>query len=151
MLQKPRPTALSHNARAWAKFERPKNACVFEGGRIWSSPHGRARASGPAALFALWVVFEAAVLIYGGVYDVLKLFPQKARGSRGRDPRSRRCAAVTSVHALVIRWGRDSCLICKKIIIKQVEVWNWLLNERLNFFPTAVRAPSERAVGLESD
>ena len=44
------------------------------------------RASGPAALFALWVVFEAAVLIYGDVYDVLKLFPQKARGSRGRDP-----------------------------------------------------------------
>jgi hypothetical protein len=44
------------------------------------------RASGPAALFALWVVFEAAVLIYGDVYDVLKLFAQKARGSRGRDP-----------------------------------------------------------------
>ena len=36
--------ALSHNACALAKFERPKNACVFEGGRIWSSPHGRARA-----------------------------------------------------------------------------------------------------------
>ena len=44
------------------------------------------RASGPAALFALWVVFEAAVLIYGDVYDALKLFAQKARGSRGRDP-----------------------------------------------------------------
>jgi len=26
-----------------AKFGRPKNACVFEGGRIWLSPHGRAR------------------------------------------------------------------------------------------------------------
>jgi len=26
------------------------------------------------------------VLIYGGVYDALKLFAQKARGSRGRDP-----------------------------------------------------------------
>jgi len=36
-------TGLSDNARAWAKFERPKNACVFEGGRIWSSPHGRAK------------------------------------------------------------------------------------------------------------
>ncbi len=35
---------LADNACAWAKFERPKNACVFEGGRIWSSPHGRARA-----------------------------------------------------------------------------------------------------------
>jgi hypothetical protein len=35
---------LSDNAGGWAKFERPKNACVFEGGRIWSSPHGRARA-----------------------------------------------------------------------------------------------------------
>ena len=44
------------------------------------------RASGPAALFALWVVFEAAALIYGGVYDALKLYAQKARGSRGRDP-----------------------------------------------------------------
>jgi hypothetical protein len=32
------------------------------------------------------VVFEAAVLIYRDVYDALKLFPQKARGSRGRDP-----------------------------------------------------------------
>jgi len=33
----PRPPDLSHNACAWAKFERPKNACVFEGGRIWWS------------------------------------------------------------------------------------------------------------------
>jgi hypothetical protein len=32
------------------------------------------------------VVFEAAVLIYGDVYDALKPFAQKARGSRGRDP-----------------------------------------------------------------
>jgi hypothetical protein len=32
------------------------------------------------------VVFEVAVLIYGGVFDALKLFSQKARGSRGRDP-----------------------------------------------------------------
>jgi len=64
----------------------PKNACVFEGARIWSSPHGRARATGPAALFALRAVFEAAVLIYGDVFDALKPFAQKARGSRGRDP-----------------------------------------------------------------
>ncbi len=35
---------MADNAGGWAKFERPKNACVFEGGRIWSSPHGRARA-----------------------------------------------------------------------------------------------------------
>ena len=63
-----------------------KTLAFFEGGRIWSSPHGRARASGPAALFALRAVFEAAALIYGDVYDVLKLFSQKARGSRGRDP-----------------------------------------------------------------
>ena len=34
---------LADNARALAKFGRPKNACVFEGGRIWLSPHGRAR------------------------------------------------------------------------------------------------------------
>ncbi len=40
----PSARAISHNARALAKFERPKNACVFEGGRIWLSPHGRARA-----------------------------------------------------------------------------------------------------------
>jgi len=46
---------------------------------------------------------EAAALIYGDVYDALKPFAQKARGSRGRDPRNRRGAAVTSVHALVIR------------------------------------------------
>jgi hypothetical protein len=32
------------------------------------------------------VVFEAVALIYGDVYDALKLYPQKARGSRGRDP-----------------------------------------------------------------
>ncbi len=63
-----------------------KTLAFFEGARIWSSPHGRARATGPAALFALWVVFEAAALIYGGVFDALKLFAQKARGSRGRDP-----------------------------------------------------------------
>jgi len=37
-----------------------------------------------------------------------------------------------------------------EIIIKQEEVWNWLLNEQLNVFLTAVRAPSERAVGLAS-
>jgi len=35
--------AVSDNAGGWAKFGRPKNACVFEGGRIWLSPHGRAR------------------------------------------------------------------------------------------------------------
>jgi len=29
---------------------------------------------------------EAVTLIYGDVYDALKLFSQKARGSRGRDP-----------------------------------------------------------------
>jgi len=39
----PSARAISHNARALAKFGRPKNACVFEGGRIWLSPHGRAR------------------------------------------------------------------------------------------------------------
>jgi len=44
------------------------------------------RASGPAALFALRAVFEAAVLIYGDVNDARNLYPQKARGSRGRDP-----------------------------------------------------------------
>ena len=36
-------SGLSYNAGGWAKFGRPKNACVFEGGRIWLSPHGRAR------------------------------------------------------------------------------------------------------------
>jgi len=82
-----------------------KTLAFFEGGRIWSSPHGRARATGPAALFALRAVFEAAALIYGGVFDALKLYPQKARGSRGRDPRSRRGAAVTSVHALYLPFG----------------------------------------------
>ncbi len=41
---RPAPVAaVSDNAGGWAKFGRPKNACVFEGGRIWSSPHGRAR------------------------------------------------------------------------------------------------------------
>jgi len=34
---------MADNACALAKFGRPKNACVFEGGRIWLSPHGRAR------------------------------------------------------------------------------------------------------------
>ena len=68
------------------------------------------RASGPAALFALWVVFEAAVLIYRDVYDALKLFAQKARGSRGRDPeepprgggdeRPRACCAMARQPAL---------------------------------------------------
>ena len=44
LMQNPRRGAgLSANAGGWAKFERPKNACVFEGGRIWLSPHGRAR------------------------------------------------------------------------------------------------------------
>ena len=79
-----------------------KTLAFFEGARIWLSLHGRARASGPAALFALRAVFEAAALIYGDVYDALKPFAQKARGSRGRNPRSRRGAAVTSVHSLVI-------------------------------------------------
>ena len=63
-----------------------KTLAFFEGGRIWSSPHGRAKGLRARALFALWVVFEAAVLIYGDVYDALKLYAQKARGSRGRDP-----------------------------------------------------------------
>jgi len=70
----------------WRSSGAPKNACVFWGRPnlvepAWPSQGLRAR-----ALFALWVVFEAAVLIYGDVYDTLKLFPQKARGSRGRDP-----------------------------------------------------------------
>ena len=78
---------LSYNAGAWAKFGRPEKRLRFSR----AAEFGRARmaeprASGPAALFALRVVFEAAVLIYGDVYDVLKLFAQKARGSRGRDP-----------------------------------------------------------------
>jgi hypothetical protein len=97
---------LSDNAGAWAKFGRPEKRLRFSR----AAEFGRARmaeprASGPAALFALRAVFEAAALIYGNVYDVLKLYPQKARGSRGRDPRSRRWAAVTSVHALVRRWA----------------------------------------------
>ena len=41
-------SGLSYNARALAKFGRPKNACVFEGGRIWLSPHGRAAAQAAA-------------------------------------------------------------------------------------------------------
>jgi hypothetical protein len=80
-------SGLSYNAGAWAKFGRPKKRLRF----LRAAEFGRARmaeprASGPAALFALWVVFEAAVLIYGDVYDALKLYAQKARGSRGRDP-----------------------------------------------------------------
>ena len=39
----PPSARMADNAGAWAKFGRPKNACVFEGGRIWLSPHGRAR------------------------------------------------------------------------------------------------------------
>ena len=100
--------------RALAKFGRPKNACVFEGGRIWLSPHGRARLRA-----------QLARAKPGGCHEV---------GRR-------------SAYALVIRRGRDSCLICKEIIIKQEEVCNGLLNEWLNVFPTAVWAPSERAVG----
>jgi hypothetical protein len=78
---------MADNAGAWAKFGRPKKRLRF----LRAAEFGRARmaeprASGPAALFALRAVFEAAVLIYGDVCDVLKLFPQKARGSRGRDP-----------------------------------------------------------------
>jgi len=80
------------------------------------------RASGPAALFALRAVFEAAALIYGNVNDVLKLFPQKARGSRGRDPRSRRWAAVTSVHALVRRWAPLLLLWVLGFILKNEKV-----------------------------
>ena len=36
----PRPlrARMADNACALAKFGRPKNACVFEGGRIWLSP-----------------------------------------------------------------------------------------------------------------
>ncbi len=34
--------------RALAKFGRPKNACVFEGGRIWLSPRKRAVAAATA-------------------------------------------------------------------------------------------------------
>ena len=80
-------TGLSDNAGAWAKFGRPEKRLRFSR----AAEFGRARmaeprASGPAALFALRAVFEAAVLIYGDVYDALKLFAQKARGSRGRDP-----------------------------------------------------------------
>ena len=74
---------LSDNAGGWAKFERPKNACVFEGGRIWSSPHGRARASGPAALFALVVFFEAVALIGIDVYDALNFFRKKREARAG--------------------------------------------------------------------
>ena len=94
---RPAPVAaVSDNARAWAKFGRPEKRLRFSR----AAEFGRARmaeprASGPAALFALRAVFEAAALIYGNVNDVLKLFPQKARGSRGRDPRSRRWAAAT--------------------------------------------------------
>ena len=81
------PGSLSHNAGAWAKFGRPEKRLRFSR----AAEFGRARmaeprASGPAALFALRAVFEAAVLIYGDVYDALKLYAQKARGSRGRDP-----------------------------------------------------------------
>ncbi len=85
---RPAPVAaVSDNARAWAKFGRPEKRLRFSR----AAEFGRARmaeprASGPAALFALRAVFEAAVLIYGDVYDALKLFAQKARGSRGRDP-----------------------------------------------------------------
>jgi len=49
----------------------------------------------PAALFALRAVFEAEMLIYGNAYDSSDLYPQKARSSCGRDPRSRRWAAAT--------------------------------------------------------
>jgi len=78
---------LSDNAGAWAKFGRPEKRLRF----LRAAEFGRARmaeprASGPAALFALRAVFEAAALIYGDVCDALKLYPQKARGSRGRDP-----------------------------------------------------------------
>jgi len=63
-----------------------KTLAFFEGGRIWSSPHGRAKGLRARSAFCARAVFEAAALICGDVNDVLKLFPQKARGSRGRDP-----------------------------------------------------------------
>ena len=144
----PRPPDLSHNARAWAKFGRPEKRLRFSR----AAEFGRARmaeprASGPAALFALGAVFEAAALIYGGVFDALKLFSQKARGSRGRDPRSRRGAAVTSVHALVRRWAPLLLLWLLRCILKKRESLIcgclWML---LTFFRTAVRAGSTRAL-----
>ena len=39
--------------RALAKFGRPKNACVFEGGRIWLSPRKRAVAAATARFLPL--------------------------------------------------------------------------------------------------
>ena len=63
-----------------------KTLAFFEGGRIWSSPHGRARASGPAALFALVVFFEAVVLIGIAVCDALNFF-RKKRGARAGEAR----------------------------------------------------------------
>jgi len=72
-----------------------KTLAFFEGGRIWSSPHGRARASGPVALFALEVVFEAAFLIYGDDLDAFQILRKKRGARAGEIPRSRRGAAVT--------------------------------------------------------
>ena len=63
--------AISHNAGAWAKFGRPEKRSRFSR----AAEFGRARMAEPglrpAALFALRAVFEAAALIYGGVFDAL--------------------------------------------------------------------------------
>ena len=130
------------------EFRAPqKTLAFFESGRIWSSPHGRARATGPAALFALRAVFEAAMLIYGDVYDALKPFSQKARGSRGRDPRNRRGAAVTSVHALVVRCPLLPLVKVVEIYIKKEEKLRCgRLRMLLAFFRRAVRAKGTRAL-----
>ena len=90
--------------RCWASFR-----TTPERGRSSSAPKtlafsravefGRARMAEqglrPAALFAVRVVFEVVALICGNLSDTCDLYPQKARSSCGRDPRSRRRAAVT--------------------------------------------------------
>jgi hypothetical protein len=51
------------------------------------------------------VFFEAVTLIGIAVYDALDYFRKKRGARAGEIPRSRRWAAVTSVHALVRRWA----------------------------------------------
>jgi|GEM_PF-4679674 len=110
---------LSYNAGAWAKFERPKKRLRF----LRPLKFGRARMTEqglrPAALFAVRVVFEAVALICGNRSDACDLYPQKARSSCGRDPRSRRQAGGDAAPTRVLCDGACCCLRCRYVLLNE--------------------------------
>jgi len=90
--------------RALAKFGRPKNACVFEGGRIWLSPRKRAVAAATARFLPLNRSIDFNVHQYFWCFTFFFTTAKSVTSECAGETRGGPEVGRRSAYAPVVRW-----------------------------------------------